>query len=306
VRAALEKGELERAHELLTSLLAGRHVREARDELAGGRNQAAWDALQKALRLAPADGEALALRRELAGPLLAGHLERARTELAAGRPRDAMLGLDAAFGIAPRDPEVLFLRGECARRMGLEDGDVLAFTDARDSFLAAARAGRLAAAWSGAARAQYLLYFDQQDVADLRAALEYARRGRVDASDERGLAGFLATSPARIHAEIAVALQGAAPSEEGGREARQALEAAIGETPEDPWAWTQIASLDLAAGRLAEAREILVRALALAPADATLHEWLAAVSRQIGGYAESVATYAAFTERQPEVPLGWW
>lgn len=314
VAAALAAGDYARAHGLVGDLWLEQELARARAEREAGRLRAAWEHVRVALEIAPRSTDALALRGALAAQLLVGCVAGARDLLARSNPRDAMVLLDEALELDPRDAQVLFLRGECALRMGTEDGNAFFFSDARRSFLAAARGGRVPEAWSGAGRAGYLQYFDDRDPRTLTAAIEDARRGALETPAESELAALLSTPPARAWAEAACAgyteAKGAGAPPERCAElfegARAALEAWIGLAPEDPQPWAQLANLFAWEGRDEEARDAALRGLALAPEAGSLHEALVRAGRQVGGSDAVLALYADFVRARPEVALARW
>lgn len=315
VKEAIDAGDYDRAHALLTGLLLEQRLERAAGELADGEPEAAWKTLQSALELDPRAPRARALRSELAGVLLERWLGDARARLARGEPRDAMVSLDAAVALAPDDPEVLFLRGECTLRMGVEDGDPIAFDDAKRAFLAAAGSGTVPEAWSGAARALYQTYYDSARREDLDRALEFARRGKEETPEGSARAALMSSPPGRNYAEIAFTAYTIAkraqddPALVAQRfdESRAAFEALIGRAPQDPFAWRGLADLLAWEDRRDEARELLLRALAIAPDEGSLHEKLVENERARGGSDAVIATYREWTEARPEAALGhWW
>lgn len=241
-------------------------------------------------------------------------LAAAREQVLHGDPRDAMLALDDAVRVAPEDAEVQLLRGECALRMGVEDQNPLMFADARNAFLAAARTGAAPVAWLGAARAGWLSYYATSDVKELTDALAHAKTGVARLGPTPRYAEYLSWDLERTYAEVAFAAyteskSGYLPAlnaEALFEETRAALEAVLGKAPTDPWAWNQLANLYQWEGRGDDARDVLERALAIAPADVALHDNLVRVTSTTGGWQATLDFYERFSADHPALAVGPW
>ena len=242
-------------------------------------------------------------------------LDRARELMKSGDPRDAMLELDEALVL--EDPalqmEVQFLRGVATLRMGTEDGNPFFFEDAHTSFEAAAEAGAIAA-WSGVARAAWMLYYQSGDPARMEEALDLALRAVEDRGERTELESYLQQTPERTLSEIAfdgyrATKTGAlAPSrsEELFEITRSSLENEIRLEPSTAWSWEQLANLYLWEERGTDARTTIERAVTLNPESEALHKAQVRLIETAAGWAEVVTAYEAFVAAHEGNPLGHW
>jgi predicted Zn-dependent protease len=241
--------------------------------------------------------------RDLLGELLAGtEIERARAQLAAGDANGALASLDRALETAPRSASVLCLRGEAALavyekepRPGLCESALENFTAA--AAIAAPNGGDppeiLARAWLGASR----------------AALRLGRPTDARQFATRGLAARPGASAAALHRCLAQASFDeyvAAKSAERARASRDALEALLGRTPEDPWAWDRLAELAQAQGAPADARDLALGGLAMLPDDRALLGRLSSASRAIGGPVLAARILDPYCVRHPDLAAAAW
>ncbi len=314
IAAALEAGDFAGARQGVTDLWQADERRAARAALADGDVREAWEHAQRSSELDPSDEGSRQLAREIGALLLVDVMEEGRALLVAGDPHGAMAVLDEGLQQNERAPGLRFLRGVCALRLGLAAGDPFFFADARSEFLIAAESGRVPAAWSGAGRAAYLSYFDGSDPDLLEQALVCARRGREQTLAGDPNAELLEPSPLRSWAEITFFAYTSARQAEADPQriaelfawTLDALESLVGDAPEDPWAWDQIASLYSWEGRDEEARERALRGLVLCPDSVALHEALVRTGRMVGGSRAVVADYRSMIERRPELSLAHW
>ena len=313
-QAALESGDFAAARALTTTLLLESHLAEAVEALAAEDWPAAWPPIAAALALAPRNQRARELRQDLARAVVPTKLAEARKALYADDPRAAMLPLDDAVRLLPKSELVQVLRGECALRMGVEDGNPLMFADARTAFLAAARTNKADAAWLGAARAGWLSYYATNDARELSEALAHAETGMQRLGNDSPFAVHQSFDPERTHAEVSftaysAAKTGVLPGDRAAalfEKTRGALEGIVGRDPTDPWAWSQLANLFQWEERLDEARDTLVRGLAIAPESSQLHDGLVRVASQLGGWTAVRESYEAFHSSHAELAIGLW
>ncbi len=310
--AAIEAGDWAKARDFCAKVEVNQVLEGARAELEAGRPGAAWEKLEYALEVRPEDRRVRRLRGEVSDAVLPGKLAAARERLLAGDPRGAMLPLDEALRIAPGDGEVSFLRGECLLRMGSEDRNPIMFEDAREAFLAAGE--ELPEALVGAARAGWMVHFQSGRGGDLDRALIDLREGIASMDPESPFVPCFDTPPARTDVEVRFAAYTAsvngvlAETRRAGlfEETRTAIEAMIGTTPTDTWAWNQLANLYQWESRPEEARDAAQRGLQLNPADVTLHDALVRILNQIGGWDEVVTVYEEFVAGHPDLAIGHW
>ncbi|MAF64189.1 MAG: hypothetical protein CMJ84_00835 [Planctomycetes bacterium] len=314
IAAAIEAGDFSRARAKVTDLWRADELRGVRRALAAGDLRGAWGHARRARDLAPADPDARRTAGEVAALLLTDVMGEGRALLEAGDPHGAMAVLDEGLELNAEAGELRFLRGVSALRMGLAAGDPFFFADARTEFLAAAESGRVPAAWAGAGRAAYLAHFDGGDPALLEQALAYARRGQAEVSASGADAALLDPPPVRSWAEI-VSFAYTSARQDGTDAARvaelfawsiEALESLVGEVPEEPWAWNQLANLYSWESRDSKARECILRGLALCPESVALHEALVRTARSLGGSEAVSADYASMIERRPRLSLAHW
>ncbi len=242
-------------------------------------------------------------------------LERARELMRTGDPRDAMLALDEALEV--RDAELLaevqLLRGVATLQMGTEDGVPMLFEDAHAAFTAAAKAG-IHAAWSGVARAAWMLHYQSGDPARMEEALDLALRAVEERDPSRAFEDRLRHTPERTRSEVAydyyrMTRTGALPPQSAGELfelTRSSLEDEVRLAPEDPWAWERLADLYLWEERPREARDTLERAVTLAPESEPLHKARVRVLESTGGWGDVVAAYEAFCADHEGSALGRW
>lgn len=312
--AALEAGDWATARELSQGLEVEAELSRARTELAAGRTDAAWAALEGVLELEPRNRPARQLRDEISAAVLPEKLAAAREMLLAGDPRGAMLPLDDCVRIEPTNNEVLLLRGECILRMGIEDRNPIMFEDAREAFLAAAAGGEIPEALVGAARAGWMVHFQSGEASDLDRALANLREGIASMDPESPFIPCFDTPPARTDVEVRFAAYTAAvngvlaETRRAGlfEETRTAIETMIGTTPTDTWAWNQLANLYQWESRPEEARDAAQSGLQLGPADVTLHDALVRILNQIGGWNEVLTVYEEFVAGHPDLAIGHW
>ena len=257
---------------------------------------------------------------EAAGALHAGDLERAReltTQLlleeklsegvrlfAEGRPREALPVLDDAIELDPRSAEAWFARGRAAFETAPDDAQAQFFyADAQHSFERAAQRSKSARDHLWASRAARM-------AGDRSAALDHARKGVLALGQNEPPEG-LDRSPERILAEAAfdryVELRQAEnDASELFRETEDQLARLLGDRPDDPWPWLQLANLYQWEGRLDDALATLERGLAVLPASEDLHNRGVAVAREAGGRERVFEVYERFRESHPDVALGVW
>ena len=306
-------GQLEEARELLSEAVATGHLDEARARLDAGDVRGAHDALGEALALIPPSARSEGLRSEIEDGLFTLALGEGRDLLATGDPRDAMLPLDDAFKISPSDAELRFIRGCAMLRIGMEDGDGFLFEDALRNLQRAARSGQRPAAWYGVARAEFQLYEDR-DPRRIARALAAVRRGDA-ARVEDSVDEVLLPEPAERTASTvlmwasSLAADGQLVDEDPAdlrAEWRTHATALVGLTPEDPWAWNQVALSYKWDGAFLQARETARRGVPHAPEDEALHATLTSSAREAGGAAAVLEDYSALAAELPESPLCQW
>ncbi len=245
-------------------------------------------------------GDFVQARGVLAELLVADYLERGRRLFDEGKPRDALLPLDEAVSLAAEDPQAWYERGRAAFATAATDSQPQFFyEDALSNFETAARLGRGTAALVYASRSARM-------ASDSQKALTYARAAAAMPTDEA-----LEVSPARTLAEAAfgvyVELRGA--EEDAAAlfsETETTLSGLIGETPEDPWAWLQLANLYQWEERLGDAQKTLENGLDLMPDDESLHNRLVLVASESSGREGVFEYYTRFRTRHPGEPLGAW
>lgn len=243
-------------------------------------------------------------RAILAGMLVAERLAEARELLAAGRARDALLPLDDALELEPRNAEAWYLRGQAAFETAPTDSQPgFFYADALGNFEEALRRGHGVEAVFAASRAARM-------TPDPTQALDYARRGLefIENVEPRPALDVL---PERVAAEASFDVyRELRAAEEDASEpfalTEDYLGRVLGRTPEDPWAWAQLANLYQWEGRTEEAVQTIERGLDLAPDDAGLHSRLAELARELHGRAGVIAAYERFNERHGDVALGAW
>lgn len=238
------------------------------------------------------------LARGLLGELVARkEVEKAREFLAAGDERAAIAVLDRAVATAPDSAALRTMRAEAELRVAEVSHDLDFARSALEDFQDAAKKRGGPRAYLGASRAARVLGRTDE-------ALAFARTGlaALDGADVQ-LPG--AESAERVWAEASLDAFGrGAQGGAGGdlaRESLTALHSSIARSPEDPWAWRALTSLDLARGEPASARRTATRALQLFPADAQLHGLLYDALAKIGGSAAVLAEYEQFTAREPRI-----
>jgi len=238
-------------------------------------------------------------------------LAEGRARLAAGEPAEALVAIDRALALDPGQPEVLLLKADASLALaeqsiaagtggaGLIEGVLL---DARDYY---ARAGKSPHTLFGAARAAYLAG-RVEDAVDLVAA---ARAAAGPAEPELGA---LPLAPERIEAELALLLHARARAAQDpgaashAAAAEDALMRNLGRAPDDPWTWHQLARLQEADGRLADARRSLELGLRRWPDDAERLAELARITATLAGPADAVSAMEAFVALHPDSPAGHW
>ncbi|MCP3917322.1 MAG: hypothetical protein GY711_17385 [bacterium] len=249
-------------------------------------------------------GDYVRAREILAALIVRDRLALAGELLDADRPRDALTPLDEALELAPREARVLYMRGQAAFATAPTDGQPQFFyEDALGNFEAAARAGFGIRAVFAASRAARLVPKPER-------ALELARLGAkaVEAMDERPeLDAPLERTWAEAAFDVYRAKRGAQEDAVAHfTETEQQLERLLGRTPDDPWAYTQLANLYQWEERPDDALTMLERALAFAPADEQLHNRIVEAVRAQGGRDAVIARYDRFRAEYPEVALGAW
>jgi len=239
----------------------------------------------------------------------------ARRLMVEGQPRDAMVELDTALELEAEPVETLFLRGEATLRLGVEDGNAFFFEDSRAAFRTAAESGQAPAAWFGAARATWMLYYQSGDAQHLEEALGYLERGRTARAAGDRLERYLGETPERTVAEVGftayTAAKGGTLAEERAPElfeaARDALEAEIALDPTSAWGWGQLANLYLWEERREDARTTLATAIALSPTETGLHEARVRLAQEDGGWPEVERLYGEFSQEHDGAAIGhWW
>jgi len=141
------------------------------------------------------------------------------------------------------------------------------------------------------------------DEADFLAARAEAALGRLDAARARLIALRSRLAVPSVMLELHLADVENRRGDVGA--AIAALRVAIVLDPTLPVAHSNLASLLAASGRLAEARDALARAAALAPGDATLQLWLARVHSSLGDEARALAAAAAAESAGPRSAAEW-
>ncbi|MFO1009587.1 MAG: hypothetical protein U1F29_05935 [Planctomycetota bacterium] len=253
--------------------------------------------------------------RDLLSELVArGEIERGRALLGSGDARGALSVLDrgvALFEARPVPADARLLHGEAALRVGLEGGERDLCALALSEFQAVATSEPSSEAWLAASRAARALGKGDD-------ALEYARNAQSVAKVLHApLAAVVlpASGPGqRVVAEASTAAYFSAQAADPGTpwarsyfvEARAALEALAGRTPDDPWTWNELARVHEAAGELADAERVARTGLKLAPCDAPLCATLARVVEARAGRAERIAAFDGLSESDPECALGPW
>jgi tetratricopeptide (TPR) repeat protein len=250
--------------------------------------------------------------RDLLGELLAGaEIERARALLAAGDARGALASLDRALEMAPHSDSVRCLRGEAALAVfdqhpepGLCESALANFTAAADGAHGspADPPRTVARGCLGASRASLRL-------GRVHDARSFASRGLG-----AGPAGSLAEALHRSFAEASFdeylgERSAGSPAESiaaRARESRDALEALLGRTPEDPWTWDRLAQLAQTQGSLADARDLTLEGLEIVPDDAALLGRLSAAARAIGGPAFAAGALEPYCARHPDLAAPAW
>ena len=284
---ALRRGDMSAARRIVDRLFVDERERSARRLLEEGNALGALDAIDEALELDLVDRE-----------------RRADMLMVRGR---------AAFAAASASTRYASL-----------------FEEALETFERAAREGAGVSAALRASRAARMLSLHQEALDLARAAVAW-----IDAGPGRSQGLDVDQPFARTWGEAAfgryVAHRQSADGAPGSMalrsslfdETRRALERAIGESPTDPWAFQQLSNLFLWEQRAPEALQTIRTALALLPDDEGLHTTFV---RQLGDLTQAEATaagadpaaalqarydailgaYAAFRERHPENPLGFW
>jgi tetratricopeptide (TPR) repeat protein len=272
-REAIEKGDFDRARDLLGELLAGVHIDRARELTAAGDPRGALAALDRALEMAPHSASILCLRAEAA--LAVADLDRL--------PPLHESALSNFFEAASRDP------------VGNHGGDS-----------GINGPGNCARAWLGASRAARAL-------GRLEEALEFARRGiaalPVEAgavSSEMPLRRRLAEASLDSYLGSRSAGTAAEVIDQHARESRDALEGLLGRAPEDAWPWERLAQLSQTQGSPTEARDLALRGLRLSPDDPELLERLSLAARELGGPRAAVAAFEPLCRRHPDVARAAW
>ncbi|MFN0008905.1 MAG: hypothetical protein ACKVXR_13470 [Planctomycetota bacterium] len=257
--------------------------------------------------------------RELLGELLAGeHVEKARELAASGDAAGALAALDQALLMAPRSATIACLHGEAvlalsktsAERPGTLNLDPALLESALASFLRVARgdagpdetaADLRVRAWLGAGRAAAALGRGER-------AREYAQSG-LDAAASSSDAGRFDVPLRRTLAQASFdvylgALPGGATADsvrERAAESRDALYGLLGRTPEDPWTWKRLAEVSRSQGAPAEAYDLALRGLSIAPDDPDLLEDFSLSARALGGPRAVVEALEPFCRRHPDV-----
>ncbi len=249
-RAAVEA---RRAAELLPRSVEARLL-AARLEDDHGRRRLQ---LEAALQASPGEARALAAL--------------AQEELDQGRPHAAVRLLDRAIAAAPRWAAPRVARVEALDRAGLGARAVLAAREAAREFptapsavrAAASAARRLGQDADAAARLRTLLALRFDD-AEARGSLEQLLADRGDVAGAATLAReALRLEPSDVDERLALA--GLLAANGLPDEAEEAFADAIRIAPEDAGAFERRGRARLRAGRTAEAREDLLRALELRP-----------------------------------------
>lgn len=253
--------------------------------------------------------------RDLLSVLVArGELERGRALLAEGDARAALSVLERGIGLfegRPIAPDARLLRGEAALRVGREGGERDLCELALADFLAVAMAEPSPEAWLAASRAARTLGKGDE-------ALEYARNAmqvaKLTNTPPRAVVLPQSGLAQRVVAEASSDAFYAAQAADAGStwargyfvEARAALEALAGRTPDDPWTWNELARVHEFAGELADAERVARAALKLAPCDAALCATLARVVEARGGRAERIAAFERLALADPACALALW
>lgn len=257
--------------------------------------------------------------RELLGELLAGeHVERARALAASGDAAGALAALDQALLMAPRSAAISCARGEAVlaladssgERPGAPNLDPTLLESALASFLRVARdesgpddaaADLRVRAWLGASRAAHALGRADRAREHAQSGLDAAARSpdadRFDVPLRRTLAQasfdvYLGALPSGATADLV---------RDRALESRDALYGLLGRTPEDPWVWKRLAEVSRTQGAPAEAHDLALRGLAIAPDDDELLEDFALSARALGGPRAVVDSLEPFCRRHPDV-----
>jgi tetratricopeptide (TPR) repeat protein len=278
------------------------HIEGTSAEAAGQASQAG-DEVEEAISATRA-GDYERARAILAGLIVAQKMETALELLGQGRARDALLPLDEALELDPRNAQVLYMRGRAAFATATTDTQPQFFyEDALSNFEAAAQNGYGIQAIFAASRAARL-------VPNPTRALQLAHYG-ARAAEALGKRPELEAPLERTWAEAAFDVYRQNKLSEGEteryfKETEDQLQRLLGRTPEDPWAYTQLANLYQWEERLDEALAMLERALALAPNDETLNNRVVELIRSRGGREAVIERYERFRREYPEVALGAW
>lgn len=314
-RQALARGDYERAHALVQGLLFRQRLEVALELEQAGRDREALTALRRALALdlRPVPAPAQAARARIEGRVLAGLLARAEPAVLANDARAALPLLDEMLSIDAGHPRANLLRARAALALGEEIGEVFLFQDALASAESAAPA-EPAARYYGA-RAARLLHYADGDPAPLERAIFLARALLADLAAGRiertGLPA--APGPEQVLAEALfdryrLARQNGETqrAQELAEGTRAALEAWLGNAPDDEAPWRQLAAYHEWAGDAREAAAVLERGIDVLPEALPLHEHLARLARGLGGPAETVRVYTAIVERHGSSALAHW
>src|SRR5262249_49894798 len=125
----------------------------------------------------------------------------------------------------------------------------------------------------------------------------------------RGLAAHPGANAAALHRCLAQASYDeylGAKTAAHARASRDALEALLGRTPEDPWTWDRLAELAQTQGTPADARDLALGGLAILPDDPALLGRLSSASRAIGGPALAVGVLEPYCVRHPDLAAAAW
>lgn len=267
---AIERGDFDRARELLGELLAGEHVERGRALAASGDAAGALAALDQALEMAP------------------------RSAVIACARGEAVLALDEASRERPGAPHL----------------DPGLLESALTSFLRVARgeagpetaAGDLRVrAWLGASRAAGALGRGERAREYAQSGLEAAARSTEADRFEVPLRRTLAQASFDVYLGAA---QGGATADlvrDRALESRDALYGLLGRTPEDPWAWERLAEVSRTQGAAREAHDLALRGLSIVPDDEGLLEDLTLSARALGGPRAVVDSLEPFCRRHPDV-----
>ncbi|MCY2961350.1 MAG: hypothetical protein NTY35_14400 [Planctomycetota bacterium] len=273
---------------------------QAETDLGGTADSGGSDAVRARAVAALRRGDDEGARQILSELAADREAQAARALRTAGDVDGALAGFGRALDIAPHSSALRRERAETALDEGLRRGDRDRLESALVDFQEATRRARgedpdLARTWLGTSRAARALgdapraldaarraFASARGAADLEGATEIAERTRAEAV----LGALSASDPAGNRAALVT-------------EAREALEALLARTPDEPWAWARLSEVLQVQGASSRARAAARTGLTIFPRDAQLAEALAVSTRSLGGREAVVATFEELERRDP-------